>query len=85
MCRHISQVLGAFIRRVSMRWFQLALKVMLPFRNNQTDDLYGMCLILHCGFILQYSPFITLCLGSIGMDHVISEPCYKGGNFTKEL
>ena len=28
--------------------------------------------------ILQYSPFITLCLGSIIMNHVISELCYKG-------
>ena len=27
---------------------------------------------------LQSSPFITLCLGSIELDHVISEPCYKG-------
>ena len=27
---------------------------------------------------IQYSPFITLCLGSIEMEHVISEPCYKG-------
>ena len=25
----------------------------------------------------QYSPFIILYLGSIGMDRVISEPCYK--------
>ena len=28
--------------------------------------------------LVQCSPFIMLCLGSIGMDHVISEPCYKG-------
>ena len=27
---------------------------------------------------LQGSPFITLCLGSIELDCVISEPCYKG-------
>ena len=27
---------------------------------------------------IQGSPFITLCLGSIEMDRVISEPCYKG-------
>ena len=27
--------------------------------------------------VIQFSPFITLCLGSIGMDQVISEP-YKG-------
>ena len=27
---------------------------------------------------IQCSPFITLYLGSIGMDHVISVPCYKG-------
>ena len=33
----------------------------------------------------QCSPFKTLCLGSIGMDHVISESCYKGTNFIKEL
>ena len=26
---------------------------------------------------IQCSPFITLCLGSIGMDHVVSEFCYK--------
>ena len=31
---------------------------------------------------LEYSPFITLCFGSIGMDRVIIEPRY---NFTKEL
>ena len=27
---------------------------------------------------VQGSPFITLCLGSIELDGVISEPCYKG-------
>ena len=27
---------------------------------------------------IQGSPFITLCLGSIELDRVISEPCYKG-------
>ena len=27
---------------------------------------------------IQGSPFITLCLGSIELDPVISEPCYKG-------
>ena len=27
---------------------------------------------------IQRSPFITLCLGSIELDRVISEPCYKG-------
>ena len=26
----------------------------------------------------ECSPFIMLCLGSIGMDSVISESCYKG-------
>ena len=31
--------------------------------------------------IVQSSPFLkTLCLGSIGMDPVISELCYKGTN-----
>ena len=34
---------------------------------------------------IQYSPFIMLYLGSIGMDRVISESCLKGDNFTKEL
>ena len=29
-------------------------------------------------FIVQYSPFITLCLRSIRLDCVISEPCYIG-------
>ena len=28
--------------------------------------------------MVQFSPFITLCLGSIGMDCVISEWCYDG-------
>ena len=28
---------------------------------------------------IQCSPFITLCFGSIGMDHVISELCYYKG------
>ena len=27
---------------------------------------------------IQYSPFLTLCMGSIGIDLVISESCYKG-------
>ena len=27
---------------------------------------------------LQGSPFVMLCLGSIELDCVISEPCYKG-------
>ena len=27
---------------------------------------------------LQCSPYITLCLGSTEMEHVLSEPCYKG-------
>ena len=27
---------------------------------------------------IQYSLLITLCLGSVGMDHVISKLCYKG-------
>ena len=27
---------------------------------------------------VQGSPFIMLCLGSIELDRVISEPCYKG-------
>ena len=27
--------------------------------------------------LLHYSPFITLCLGSIEIDRVISEPCYR--------
>ena len=30
-------------------------------------------------------PFITLLLGSIGMDHVIIESCYKGTTFMKIL
>ena len=30
-------------------------------------------------------PFLTLCLGSIGMACVITESCYKGVFFTKEL
>ena len=30
------------------------------------------------GPAIQTSPFITLCSGSIGMDRVICEPCYKG-------
>ena len=28
--------------------------------------------------LIQYSPFVTLCLGSIRMDDIISELCYKG-------
>ena len=35
----------------------------------------------HLGFLsnnIQGSPFITLCLGSIELDGVISEPSYKG-------
>ena len=28
--------------------------------------------------MVQGSPFIMLCLGSIELDRVISEPCYKG-------
>ena len=28
--------------------------------------------------VIQGSPFIMLCLGSIELDRVISEPCYKG-------
>ena len=28
--------------------------------------------------LTQCSPFITLILGSIGMNHVMSESCYKG-------
>ena len=28
--------------------------------------------------LIQCSPFITLCLVSIGLDHYISESCYKG-------
>ena len=28
--------------------------------------------------VLQGSTFVTLCLGSIELDRVISEPCYKG-------
>ena len=28
--------------------------------------------------IIQFSPFRTLWLGTIGMDRVISEPCYTG-------
>ena len=34
---------------------------------------------------MQCSPFIMLCLGSMGMDSVISELCNKGNNFTKEI
>ena len=30
-------------------------------------------------------PFIMLCLGSLEIDGVVREPCYKGGNFAKEL
>ena len=33
---------------------------------------------------VQCSPFIMLCLGSVGMDHVISELCCKR-TITKEL
>ena len=37
--------------------------------------------------IHECTPFITLNLGSIGVDRVISEPCYKGtilqGNYRK--
>ena len=29
-------------------------------------------------YSLQHSPSTTLCLGSIGIDHVISRSCYKG-------
>ena len=34
---------------------------------------------------VHVSPFITLCLGSIGMDTVLSELCYKGTILQKEL
>ena len=27
---------------------------------------------------IECSSFMTLCLGSIAMEHVISKPCYKG-------
>ena len=27
---------------------------------------------------VHFSPFITLCLVSFGIDHIISEPCYEG-------
>ena len=35
---------------------------------------------LICAVSLKYSPYITLCLGSIGMEQAISasESCYKG-------
>ena len=34
--------------------------------------LFGLNVQIHFG------PFIMLCLGSIEMDRVVSEPCYKG-------
>ena len=32
------------------------------------------------GNVIQLSPFITLSMGSMGMDHVISESCFRGTN-----
>ena len=33
--------------------------------------------------VVHGSPLITLCLGSIGMDHVINVSCYKGTMFQR--
>ena len=41
------------------------------------DDCMYQCIKI-ADFKVKGSPFITLCLGSIELDRVISEPCYKG-------
>ena len=37
-----------------------------------------------CETVQMYSPFIAPYLGSIGIDCVISESCYKGTCYTKK-
>ena len=46
-----------------------------------SNEYYNKCFIRkknNTDLILQYSPFKTLCLESIKMDHAICESCYKG-------
>ena len=52
---------------------QIFLQHHLDIKNNDEIKTMKQCL-----WYVQGSPFITLCLGSIELDHVISEPCYKG-------
>ena len=44
---------------------------MKPYRSLEEEENASLIAV-------QGSPFITLCLGSIELDSVISEPCYKG-------
>ena len=46
--------------------------------RNRLCFWYGTIQLAFTVIMMQDSPFITLCLGSIEMDRVISEPCYKG-------
>ena len=49
----------------------LSLSPQIQYRVDQTGQTFRLIKI-------QYSPFIMLCLGSIGIDCVISESCYNG-------
>ena len=65
-------------------WKPLLLVIPLRLGLTETNVVYveslkvSLCLKSVTVTILQYSPFIKLCLGFIGLDSVISESCYKG-------
>ena len=46
-------------------------------RNSRLIDCKNVYLICVTYWLVQCSPFISLCLGSIKANHVISEPCYR--------
>ena len=47
-------------------------------KENATSIMLTVIRNFNIYLYVQSSPFITLYLVSKGMDHVISEPCYKG-------
>ena len=56
---------------------------MFSLRNK--ENIFQLCSLIWSPDYVQCSPIIMLCLGSVGIDYVISVPCYEGNIFTKEL
>ena len=73
----MSSVWGMILQRGNTIKVSLELPVATRHRLDMTEKLLKATLNPNNNKV-QRSPFIMLCLGSVELDRVISEPCYKG-------
>ena len=76
-----SRTVGSVVSGVNIIW-HTCIWFKITGMNNVLQDFILASMFFFCRDYnrkyIQGSPFITLCLGSIELDCVISDPCYKG-------